>query len=122
MSDKTLVDRARRASIAMLAGPCRRISIGRDFVELTGGCHRFESLYPALGSTIRSELAMALGATLTGEGCVVVDRHQRTSVPHLFAAGDVVLGLDQISHAMGEGGVAATAIRNDLAAVRPLHR
>ena len=42
-------------------------------------------------------------------------RHQRTSVPGLYAAGDVVIGLDQISHAMGEGGVAATTIRNDLA-------
>ena len=40
--------------------------------------------------------------------------HQRTSVPGLYAAGDVVIGLDQISHAMGEGGVAATTIRNDL--------
>ncbi len=38
--------------------------------------------------------------------------------PALYAAGDVVLGLDQISHAMGEGGVAATTIRNDLAKQR----
>jgi thioredoxin reductase (NADPH) len=34
----------------------------------------------------------------------------------------VVLGLDQISHAMGEAGVAATTIRNDLAAKRPIWR
>ena len=27
-----------------------------------------------------------------------------------------MIGLDQISHAMGEGGVAATTIRNDLCA------
>jgi thioredoxin reductase (NADPH) len=27
----------------------------------------------------------------------------------------VVIGLDQISHAMGEAGVAATTMRNDLA-------
>jgi hypothetical protein len=51
-------------------------------------------------------------------------RHQRTSVPGLYAAGDVVIGLDQISHAMGEGGVAATTIRNDAtsdASGRPDH-
>ena len=42
--------------------------------------------------------------------------------PGLYAAGDVVLGLDQISHAMGEGGVAATTIRNDLAKETPLLR
>ena len=40
----------------------------------------------------------------------------------VVAAGDVVIGLDQISHAMGEAGVAATTIRNDLAASRPLLR
>jgi len=33
-----------------------------------------------------------------------------------------VIGLDQISHAMGEGGVAATTIRNDLCAQQPLWR
>jgi len=44
------------------------------------------------------------------------------SVAGLYAAGDVVLGLDQISHAMGEGGVAAVTIRNDIAKRRPLFR
>jgi thioredoxin reductase (NADPH) len=44
-----------------------------------------------------------------------VDNHQRTTVAGLYAAGDVAKGLDQISHAMGEGGVAATTIRNDIA-------
>ena len=43
-------------------------------------------------------------------------------MPGLYAAGDVVIGLDQISHAMGEGGVAATTIRNDLAETKPLLR
>jgi thioredoxin reductase (NADPH) len=51
-----------------------------------------------------------------------VDDHQRTSIPGLFAAGDVAKGLDQISHAMGEAGVAATTIRNMLAEQRPIRR
>jgi len=42
--------------------------------------------------------------------------------PDIYAAGDVVIGLDQISHSMGEGGVAATAIRNDLCVKRPRWR
>jgi thioredoxin reductase (NADPH) len=83
---------------------------------------RFDSVYPALGSRVRSELAGEAGATTSADGCLVVDPHQRTSVPGLFAAGDVVKGLDQISHAMGEGGVAATAIRNHLAEIEPLRR
>ena len=37
-------------------------------------------------------------------------------------AGDALLGLDRISHAIGAGGVAATTIRNDLAAESPLLR
>jgi thioredoxin reductase (NADPH) len=43
-------------------------------------------------------------------------------VKGLYAAGDVVHGLDQISHSMGEGGVAATTIRNDLGDEEPLLR
>jgi thioredoxin reductase (NADPH) len=82
----------------------------------------FEAVYPAMGSVAHSDLARMLGADLTDEGCIKVDAHQRTSCPCLYAAGDVVIGLDQISHAMGEAGVAATTIRNDLAARRSLFR
>jgi thioredoxin reductase (NADPH) len=63
-----------------------------------------------------------VGLDLSGDGCIPCDDHQRTSVQGLYAAGDVVRGLDQISHAMGEGGVAATTIRNDLAKEEPLLR
>lgn len=55
-------------------------------------------------------------------GCVIVDAKQRTDVPGLYAAGDVVEGLDQVSHAMGHAAVAATAIRNDLCDLEALHR
>lgn len=111
------------AGIAV-AGVCRIISLGADaiFLEVEGQRLGFDSLYPALGSDIRSDLAQAVGAETSDEGCLMVDAHQRTNVPGLYAAGDVVLGLDQISHAMGEGGVAATTIRNDLARQTPLRR
>jgi thioredoxin reductase (NADPH) len=105
-------------------GPCATLRIeGERIVAPTPkGDLEFDSIYPALGSVIRSELAMSLGAEGSSDGCLVVDDHQRTSVPGLYAAGDVVKGLDQISHAMGEGGVAATTIRNDLAETRVLAR
>ena len=67
-------------------------------------------------------MAASLGAARSDEGCLIVDAHQRTDVARLYAAGDVVKGLDQISHAMGEGGVAATTIRNDLASERLILR
>jgi thioredoxin reductase (NADPH) len=63
-----------------------------------------------------------VGAKLASDGCILCDDHQRSSVSALYAAGDVVHGLDQISHAMGEGGVAATTIRNDLCAAEPRWR
>jgi thioredoxin reductase (NADPH) len=91
-------------------------------VATAAGRLKFDSIYPALGSEVHSNLAKGLGAAVTDDGCIKVDDHQRTSVPGLYAAGDVVSGLDQISHAMGEAGVAATTIRNDLAKAAPLRR
>ena len=110
--------------IETVGGPCAslRIDDERIVAPTPKGELSFDSIYPALGSVIRSELAMALGAEGSSDGCLVVDDHQRTSVAGLYAAGDVVKGLDQISHAMGEGGVAATTIRNDLAETRDLRR
>lgn len=45
---------------------------------------------------------------------MIVDAHQRTSVAGLYAAGDVVVGVDQIGHAVGQAIVAVTTLRNDL--------
>jgi len=114
----------RLAEIRCVDGPARAIAIssGCIVVETAEGAFTFDSVYPALGSDNRTQLAEQMGAKLGEQGCIAVDAHQRTSVPGLYAAGDVVIGLDQISHAMGEGGVAATTIRNDLAAKRPLLR
>jgi thioredoxin reductase (NADPH) len=116
--------RLRGLGIRTIDGPCRTISTEGEqiMVETPGGRFAFDSLYPALGSDVRNELACQLGAALNDTGCILIDGHQRTNVPGLYAAGDVVIGLDQISHAMGEGGVAATTIRNDLAKERPLLR
>jgi thioredoxin reductase (NADPH) len=74
----------------------------------------FDTLYPSLGSRMRSELAVALGARCNGEGEIEVDRHQQTSVPGLYAAGDVVSALNQLAVATGHAAVAATAIHNSL--------
>jgi thioredoxin reductase (NADPH) len=115
---------AKDAAISLIDGPIDHIAIEGDQLCLSTPAGRlgFSSVYPALGSIIRSELGRSVGADLSDEGCLLVDAHQRTSCNGLYAAGDVVIGLDQISHAMGEGGVAATTIRNDLANIRPLYR
>jgi thioredoxin reductase (NADPH) len=112
------------AGVGIVAGPCDDFAIDDRQISFTTaeGRQVFDTVYPALGSHIRSELAVEAGAKASADGCLEVDAHQETSIPGLFAAGDVVKGLDQISHAMGEGGVAATAIRNHLAKEKPIRR
>jgi thioredoxin reductase (NADPH) len=114
----------KQAGVEMADGPAHAVAITGDWivVETSDGTFTFDSVYPALGSDTHTQLAEQLGARLAGDGCILCDDHQRTSVRGLYAAGDVVHGLDQISHAMGEGGVAATTIRNDLANAQPLFR
>jgi thioredoxin reductase (NADPH) len=117
-------DKLGSAEIPMVDGPAQAVAISSDFiiVETADGTHTFDSIYPALGSDTHTQLAEMTGADLSKDQCIVVDRHMRTTIPGLYAAGDVVIGLDQISHAMGQGGVAATTIRNDLEKQRPLWR
>ncbi|HEU5286352.1 MAG TPA: NAD(P)/FAD-dependent oxidoreductase [Sphingomicrobium sp.] len=112
------------AGIACVDGPAEAVAALDKciVVDTAQGHHTFDSVYPALGSDTHVQLAEMVGARLGEDGCIGVDARQRTSVPGVYAAGDVVIGLDQISHAMGEGGVAATTIRNDLARDRPLLR
>jgi len=74
----------------------------------------FDTLYSALGTLARSTLAERVDAEMDEKGRLIVDRHQRTSVPGFYAAGDVVSTLNQIAVAMGEAAIAATAIHNDL--------
>jgi thioredoxin reductase (NADPH) len=71
-------------------------------------------LYPAMGCDVRSRLGVSLGANANAEGLLIVDEHQQTSVPGLYAAGDVVSDLHQISVATGHASVAATRIHNSL--------
>ena len=110
--------------VTLIDGPVTAIEPGEETIALVtaSGRHDFISVYPALGSDTHILLAEMIGASLAGDACVKVDSHQRTEVAGIYAAGDLVLGLDQICHAMGEGGVAATTIRNDLAKISPLRR
>ncbi len=112
------------AGIRRVAGPCGDFAIEGETLALhtADGRMAFDSIYPALGSKVRSSLAVMMGAAVTEEDCIKVDDHLQTSVPGLFAAGDVVVGLDQISHAMGQAGVASTKIRNLLAEQHPIRR
>jgi thioredoxin reductase (NADPH) len=79
-----------------------------------GERHDVDVLYPALGCKVRSELAIKLGALCNDEGNLQVDAQQETTVAGLYAAGDVVTDLHQLSVATGHAAIAATAMHNKL--------
>ncbi|WP_082511201.1 MULTISPECIES: NAD(P)/FAD-dependent oxidoreductase [unclassified Rhizobium] len=74
----------------------------------------FDSVYPALGCSIRSQLGESLGIALDDLGHITVDGHQETSRRGIYAAGDVVHSLNQLAVAFGQAATAATAIHNRL--------
>lgn len=120
--DAPLDDAARgtltRAGVRYAEEPVCEISMAEDRqarVRLADDSEEhFATVYPALGCRIRSELAIQLGARATESGDIVVDSHQQTSVRGLYAAGDVVAALNQLSVAVGHAAVAATDIHNKL--------
>jgi thioredoxin reductase (NADPH) len=83
-------------------------------ISAKGGYRQVDFLYPALGCAVRSEFALALGARGDEVGCLAVDIHQQTAVHRLYAAGDVVTDLHQLSVAIGHAAIAATDIHNRL--------
>lgn len=101
--------------IEIIKEPARRIHVDGNqiVVELIDGRSLpFDTLYPALGSSPHTQLVANIGVRLSASGCVLTDAHQQTSALGLFAAGDVVEGLDQIAVATGQAACAATAIHN----------
>ena len=99
-------------------GPPARIEARSSGVTVTtsdGAEHDFDLLYPAMGCTVRSELARSLGADCGDDvGTLATDLHQQTTVRSLYAAGDVVTDLHQLSVAIGHAAVAATHIHREL--------
>jgi thioredoxin reductase (NADPH) len=86
----------------------------------SGAEKRFASLYAAMGSRPRAELYKKVGGDPTLEGCIDTDEHQRTSVPGVWAIGDVVDALDQMAVAIGHAAIATTDVHNSLnAGIKP---
>lgn len=91
------------------------LSLHHDGAVLSNGEgeHRFDTVYSALGCAARTELAEAAGGECSDIGYLIAGQaHQETRTPGLYAAGDVVRGLNQISVAEAEAAIAATAMHN----------
>ena len=106
----------REVGITVVEHPVARLAAlpHRMEVYLEGNAQplSFDVVYPALGVTPRTELAAALGLSFCPSGELEMSAPFGTTVEGLYAAGDVVEGLDQISVAMGHGAVAATKAHN----------
>jgi thioredoxin reductase (NADPH) len=110
------------ADVRIVEEPVEHLAVDGDRIgawRMAGGSElRFDTLYAALGLKARSRLATSLGAEHDEDGMLLVDGHQRTSVPGLWAVGDVVKGLGQVSVATGGAAIAATDINNSLERLR----
>jgi len=109
--------RLERARVQVVHEPVAGLSLaeGGMCIELRNGQrHCVDIVYAALGTTVNSGLAQLLGARQTAKGELLVDEHMQTSIDGLYAAGDIVAGLNQITVAQGQAAIAATAIHNRL--------
>ena len=106
------------AQVRVLDEPVEGLTVSDERIEswhmASGEVHRFDTVYSALGRRVRSDIVRPLGAETDADGALSVDAHQRTSVPGLYAAGDVVMGLAQVSVAVGQAAIAAVDINNRL--------
>ncbi len=106
------------AGIAISHVAIGAVSLGPDGVTSIsvedGATHHFDAVYSAFGIAPQTMLAGSVGARLDAANRLFVGEHQETTIAGLFAAGDLVRGLNQISVAEGEAAIAATAIHNRL--------
>ena len=110
-------DEMARMGIELICAPLDHVRLEDDRVTALswdGTFRAFDLVYSALGTSANVELAQALNARESGDGRLTVDERQMTNVEGLYAAGDVVRGLNQIAVATAEAAVAATAIHNAL--------
>ncbi|MES2820417.1 MAG: NAD(P)/FAD-dependent oxidoreductase [Pseudomonadota bacterium] len=81
----------------------------------TGKRLSFDIVYPVLGSKVRLPRMKDLPMRQNERGNLWVDAYQQTSIPGLYAAGDVThTPLNQVSVATGQAAIAATHIHNSL--------
>lgn len=113
-------ERLAQAGVEIIETSCERVVLEKEKIQALhfgpGAPRRFDVIYSAMGVRPRVELAEQAGVALDASGRLVVGDHQQTSVEGLYAAGDLVRGLNQISTAAGEAAIAATDIHNRLRA------
>lgn len=122
-AEKHLQDSLRREGVTLRLHSVAEAFLGREALRSvslrdtrTGEAQEVavDGVFVAVGETPNSEPAARLGCALDAEGHVVVDKAMRTSIPGVYAAGDVTGGVRQIVTAVGQGATAALTVFEDL--------
>lgn len=71
-------------------------------------------VFISVGYIPHTELAEQLGIKLDETGHIITDKNQKTNLDHVYAIGDVCVGLKQWVVACGEGAIAATSAFQNL--------
>jgi len=112
---KKELQQIQEAGIKLIEAPILQIDLKDERItalHFSDAPYEFDTIYSALGSIKKSKLALDLGAAHK-KGDIIVDAHQQTSIAGLYAAGDIVSGLNQICVAQGQAAIASVAIHND---------
>lgn len=73
-----------------------------------------DGVFVSIGYIPHVELAKQLGVNLSGNNHIITDKNQKTNIDHVYAIGDVCVGLKQWIVACGEGAIAATSAYIDI--------
>jgi thioredoxin reductase (NADPH) len=118
MLDEAARQHLAAAGVRLVDSPLQSVTLDASMKPVMhtedGGEYSADVFYPMLGEKARSCLAVKLGAQTAQCDELVVDEHFATSVPGLYAIGDVVVGLNQIAVATGGAARAAVRIHNQL--------
>lgn len=112
--DDDCIGRLKNAGIPMICDKIKSVTGQRGQFEalltVSGQRVELDQMFVQHGATPQTKLAEDLGVALSPEGYIGVDSEQKTSVPGVYAAGDVTrLHSHQVSAAVHEGGQAASA-------------
>lgn len=122
-AEQALVNAVERSGIKVVWNARVKEIIGADKTDCvvledveTGELHKVEveAIFVSIGKDPNSRPARAVGAALNDDGTIKVDAKMRTSVPLVYAAGDVNGGFQQIVAAVASGAVAANTAFEDL--------
>jgi thioredoxin reductase (NADPH) len=78
---------------------------------------KVDGVFVEIGSVPSTSLVTSIGVKLEKDGCIIVDKTQKTNINHIYAAGDITTNsnnMRQIITACAEGAIAAESAYNAL--------